>query len=155
MNIQDWFLLGLVCLISLQSRGLSRVFSNTTVWKHQVLWHSAFFVVQLSHPHMTTRKAIALTRWTFVGKVKHLWFNMLSRFVIAFLPRSKNINFMAAVTICSDFGVKENKICHCFRCFPIYLPWSDRTWWHGLSFFKCWVSSQLFHFPLSLSSRGF
>ena len=74
---------------SLQSKGLSRVFSNTTVQKHLFLWHSAFFTVQLSHPYVNTGKTIALTRWTFVGKVMSLLFNMLSRLVIAFLPRSK------------------------------------------------------------------
>ena len=58
--------------------------SNTSI-----LWHSAFFIVQLSHPSMTTGKTIALTRWTFVSKVMSLFFNMLSRLVIAFLPRSK------------------------------------------------------------------
>ena len=57
--------------------------------KASILWHSAFFTVQLSHPYMTTGKTIALTRWTFVGKVMSLVFNMLSRFVIAFLPWSK------------------------------------------------------------------
>ena len=73
--------------------------------KASVPWHSAFFMVQLSHPYMTTGKTIAVTRWTFVGKVMSLRFNMQSRFVIAFLPRSKRLfNFMAAVTICSDFG---------------------------------------------------
>ena len=50
-----------------------------------------------------------------------------SRFIIAFLPRSKCLNFMVAVTVCSDFGAQENKICHCFHFFPIYLPWSDGT----------------------------
>ena len=74
---------------------------------------SAFFTVQLSHPYMTTGKTIALTRQTFVSKVMSLLLNMLSRLVIAFLPRSKSLNFMAAVTICSDFGAQENKICHC------------------------------------------
>ena len=58
---------------------------------------------------MTTGKTIALIRWAFVGKVTSLLFNMLSRLVIAFLPRSKHLNFMAAVTICSDFGAQENK----------------------------------------------
>ena len=63
-------------------------------------------MVQLSHPCMTTGKTIALTGQTFVGKVMSLLFNTLSRFVIAFLPRSKNLfNFMAAVTVYSDFGV--------------------------------------------------
>ena len=59
--------------------------------KASILLHSAFFIVQLSHPYMTTRKTIALTRWTFVGKVMSLLFNMLSRLVIAFLPRSKHL----------------------------------------------------------------
>ena len=57
--------------------------------KASILWHSAFFIVQLSHPYMTTGKTIAWTRWTFVGKVMSLLFNMLSRLVINFLPRSK------------------------------------------------------------------
>ena len=57
--------------------------------KASILWHSAFFIVQLSHPYMTTGKTIALTRWTFVSKVMFLLFNMLSRLVITFLPRSK------------------------------------------------------------------
>ena len=59
--------------------------------KASILWHSVFFIVQLSHPYMTTGKTIALTRWTFVGKVMPLLFNMLSRWVIAFLPRSKHL----------------------------------------------------------------
>src|SRR5574342_301938 len=72
--------------------------------KASILWHSAFFIVQLSHPYMTTGQTIALTRWTFVDKVISLLFNMLSRLVIACLPRSKegSFNFMAAVTTCSD-----------------------------------------------------
>ena len=86
------------------------------------LWHSAFFTVQLSHSYMTTGKTIALTRHTFVGKIMSLLFNMLSRLFITFLPRSKCLNFMAAVTICSDFGAPQNKVSHCFHCFPIYLP---------------------------------
>ena len=91
--------------------------------KASILRHSAFFIDQLSHPYMTTGKPIVLTRWIFVGKVVSLLFNMLSRLVIAFLLRSKRVfNFMEAVTICSDFGAQENKVCHCFHCFPIYLP---------------------------------
>ena len=85
MNIQDWFPLGRTGWISLQSKGLSRVF-----WHHSskalILWHPAFFMVKLSHPYMTTGKTIALTRWTFVGKVMSLLFNVLSRLVITFLP---------------------------------------------------------------------
>ena len=61
---------------------------------------------------------------------------------------------MAAVTICSDFGAQENKISHCFHCFPMYLPWSDGTRCHDLPFYEYWVVSQLLHSPLSLSSRG-
>ena len=90
MNIQDWFPLGWTDWISLLSKGLSRVFSNTTDQKHQ--FSSArlsFFIVQHSHPYMSTGKTIALTRRTFVGKVMSLLFNMLSGLVIAFLPRSK------------------------------------------------------------------
>ena len=88
MNIQHWSPLGWTGWISSQSKGLSRVFSNTTVQKHHSLVLS-FFTVQLSHPYMTTGKTIALTRRTFVDKVMSLLFNMLSRLVITFLPRSK------------------------------------------------------------------
>ena len=82
--------LGWTGWISLQSKGLLRVFSNTTVQKHQFFWCSAFFIVQLLHPYMTTGKTTALTRWNFVGKViMSLLFHMLSRLIIAFLPRGK------------------------------------------------------------------
>ena len=90
--------------------------------KAAILQCSALFIVQLLHPYMTTGKTITLTRQTFVGKVMSLLFNMLSKLVITFLPRSKRLNFMAAVTICSDFGAQKNKVSHCFHCFPIYLP---------------------------------
>ena len=91
MNIQDWFLLGWICWISLQSKRLSRVFSNTTVQKHQFFGAQLSSQVQLSHKHMTTGKTTALTRWIFVVKVMSLLFNMLSRLVITFLPRSKRL----------------------------------------------------------------
>ena len=83
MNIHGWFPLGWTDLISLLSRGLSGVFFSTTIQK-RLLWHSAFFMFQLSHPYMTTGKTIALTRWTFVSQVMSLLFKMLSRFVIVF-----------------------------------------------------------------------
>ena len=103
--------------------------------KASILWRSAFFIVQHSHPYMTMGKTRALTRWTFAGKVKSLLFNILSTLVIAFLPRSKHLfNFMATVTICSDFGTPQNKVCHSFHCFPIYLPWSDGTGCWDLNF---------------------
>ena len=91
-------------------------------WKASILQHSAFFIVQLSHPYMTTGKTIALTVWTFVGRVMSLLLNTLS-LSEAFLPKEQvSFNFMIAVTICSDFGGKENKICHYFHFFPICLP---------------------------------
>ena len=83
--------------------------------KASVLQCFAFFMVQLSHPYMTTVKTIALTRQTFVTTVMSLLFNMLPRLVTAFLPRKE-------VTICIDFGAQENKVCHCLHCVPIYLP---------------------------------
>ena len=90
--------------------------------KASVLQHSAFFIVQLSHPYMTTRKTITLTRWTFVDKVMSLILNVLSSLVIAFLPRSKcllisRLRSPSAVIL----EPPKNKVCHCFRCFPIYL----------------------------------
>ena len=123
MNTQDWSPLGWTGWISLQSKGLSSLLQHHSS-KASVLQCSAFFIVQLSHPFMTTVKTIALARWTFVGKVMSLLLNMLSRLVITFLPRSKRL-FMAVVTICSDFGVPKNKVWHCFHCFSIYFPWSE------------------------------
>ena len=115
--------------------------------KASILQCSAFFIVQLSHPYMTIRKTIALTRRTFAGKVMSLYFHTLSRLVRAFLPRSKSINLMAAVTICSDFGAPKNKVSHCFHCVSIYFPWSDGTRCHYLVF---WILS--FKPAFSLSS---
>ena len=87
--------------------------------KASLLQCSAFFKVKLSHPHMTTGKAIALIIWTFVRKVMSLFFNMLSRFVISFSSKKQaSFNFMAAVTICSDFGAPQNKVSHCFHFSP-------------------------------------
>ena len=90
MNTQDQSPLGWTGWVSLQSKGLSRVFSNTTVHKHQ-FFSTQFSSQSNSHPYMTTGKIIALTRWTFAGKVMSLLFNMLSRLVITFLPRSKRL----------------------------------------------------------------
>uniref|UniRef100_A0AC11DEF7 Uncharacterized protein n=1 Tax=Ovis aries TaxID=9940 RepID=A0AC11DEF7_SHEEP len=102
--------------------------------KASILWCSAFFVVQLSHSCMTTGKTIALTRQTFVGKVMSLLFNMLSRLVIAFLQRSQRllISWLQPPFI---LILKPTKIvCHCFHFFPIYLPRSDGTECHDVSF---------------------
>ena len=90
--------------------------------KASVFQCSTFLLVQLSHPYMTNGKNVALTRWTFLGKVMSLLFNML---LVGhnFSPKEQlSFNFMAAVTICSDFGTPQNKVCHCFYCSPIYLP---------------------------------
>ena len=91
--------------------------------KASILWCSAFFVVQLSHPYMTTGKTIALTRWTFVRKVISLLFNTLSGFVIAFLPRSKYllISWLQSPSA-AILEPTQNKVCHCLCCFSIYLP---------------------------------
>ena len=155
-NIQDWFPLRVTGLIFL-SKGLSRVFSNTTIWKYQ------FFGSQLSlwsnsHLYMTTGKTVALTIRTFVSKVTSLLYNTLSRFVIAFLPRSKRlliswlqspstaiwelmkIKSVTASTFAPSIW-HEVMSCHGTGC-------------HDLSFFQCWISSQVFHSLLSPTSRG-
>ena len=90
--------------------------------KASIPWHSAFFIVQLSHPYMTTGKTIALTRRTFVSKVISLLFNTLSRLVIAFLPRSKHLLISCLQSLSAVIlEPPQNKVCHCFHCFPIYL----------------------------------
>ena len=110
MNIQDWFPLG---------------------WTGWILRRSAFFIVQLSHPYTTPEKTIALTRWTFVGKVMSLLFNMLSRLVINFLPRNKHL-LISWLQSPSAVILEPQKIVS--HCFPIYLPWSDGAKCHDLSF---------------------
>jgi len=115
--------------------------------KASILQCSAFFMFQLSHPYMTNGKYIALTIQAFVSQMISLLFNTWSRFVIAFLPGCKHLLiFMAAVTIFSDFEAQENKICHCFHFSPFYLPWSDGTGCHDLSFLN---GEPHFHSPLS------
>ena len=98
--------------------------------KASILWHSAFFIVQLSHPYITTGKTIALTRWTFVSKVMSLLFNMLSRLVITFFPSSLLISWVQSPSAVI-LEPPQDKVYHCF---PIYLPWSDGTRCHDLSF---------------------
>ena len=104
--------------------------------KTSILQCSAFFIVQLSHPYMTTGKTIALTRWPLVGKVMSLLFNMLSRFVIAFLPRSKHLLISWLQSPSAVIWEPSKMVSYCFHCFPIYLPWSDGTGCHDLSFLK-------------------
>ena len=103
--------------------------------KASVLQHSAFFMVQLSYPYMTTGKTIALTIQAFVGKVMPLLFNILSSLVTVFLPRSKSL----LISCCSHhqqwfWSPPQNKVSPCFHSFPICLPWSDGTRRHDLSF---------------------
>ena len=103
--------------------------------KTSILQCSAFFTVQLSHAYMTTGKTIALTRWTFVGKVMFLLFNMLSRLVITFLPRSKRLLISwlqsPSVVILEPQTIKSDTVS---TCFLIYLPCSDGTGCHDLHF---------------------
>ena len=103
--------------------------------KVSILWCSAFCIVQLSHPYVTTGKIITLTRWTFVDNLMSLLFNMLSMLVITFLPRSKHLLISwlqspSAVIL----EPPKNKVWHSFHCFPIYFPWSDGTRCHDLHF---------------------
>ena len=111
-------------------------------------------MVQLWHPDMTTGKTIALTRSTFVNKVMSLLFNTLCTFVIAFLLRSKHLLIPWLQSLSTVIGAQENKVCHCFHLFPIYLPWSDGTRCHDLSFLNGEFQASFFHSSLSPSSRG-
>ena len=90
--------------------------------KASILQHSAFFIVQLSHPYMTIGKSTALTRRTFVGKVMSLLFNMLSRLVITFLPRSKHLLISWLQSPSVVILEPQKVVSHCFHCFPVYLP---------------------------------
>ena len=102
--------------------------------KASILRCSAFFTDQLSHPYMTTGKTIALTWWTFVDKVMSLLFHMLSRLVITFLPRNKCLLISLLQSPSAMILEPLETVSHCFYCCPIYLPWSDETGCHDLSF---------------------
>ena len=103
--------------------------------KASILWHSAFFMIQLSQPDVITGKTITLTIWTFVGRVPSLLFNTV--YVCPHFPAKKqsSSDFIAAVTVCSDFGAQEEEICHYFHISPFYLPCSNEasSW-----FMYCW-----------------
>ena len=147
----DWF-----DLLAVQGTLKSRLQHHSS--KALIFWCSAFFMVQLSHPYMTTGKTIALTTWTFIGKVMSLLFITLSRFVIVFLPRRKCLLISwlqspSAVKAKRKLRAQESKICHCFYCFPIYWPWIDATWCRDLSFLMLSLKPT-FYSPLSCSSRG-
>ena len=119
----EWISFRIDWLDLLAVQGILKSFLQHHSSKASILWCSAFFIVQLSHPYMTTGKTIALTRQTFLGKVVSLLFNTLSRLVITFLPRSKRLLISwlqspSAVIL----EPPKNKVSHCFHCFPIYLP---------------------------------
>ena len=130
MNIQGWFPSGLTCLVSLQSQGLSRVFSNTTVQNHQFFSAQLCFIIQLSHPYITTEK------------------------IIAFLPRSKCLLILwlqsPSAVILEPKKIKSLTVSIVSHLFA--MKWWDQMSWS--SFSECCFLSQLFHYPLSLSSRG-
>ena len=115
MNTQDW-----LDLLAVQGTLKSLLQHHSS--KESILWRSAFFIVQLSHPYMTTGKAIALTRRSFVSKVMSLLFNMLSRLVIAFLTRSKHLLILWLQSPSAVILEPKKRKSHCFHCFSIYLP---------------------------------
>ena len=122
--------------------------------KASILWQSAFFMVQLSHSYMTTGKTIALTRRTFFGKVMCLLFIMLSRFVLAFLPRHKRLLILWLQSLSTV--IMEPKKINSGTVF-IFPHLFAVKWWNWMPcsyFFECWVLSQFFHSPLLPSSRG-
>ena len=153
MNIQGWFPLGWTDLISLQSKGLSRVFSNTTIQKHQ------FFDAQpslWSNTHIHT--------WPLEKPYFWLCGPLLAKWCLCFLIHClglSQLSFQGANVFkfqgCSHhlqwLWSPKNKVCHCLHCLPIYLPWSHGTGCHNLHFFEYWILSQLFHFSLSPLSR--
>ena len=126
MNIQDWFLFRIDWLDLLAVQGTLKSLLQHYSSKASILQRSAFFIVQPSHPYITTIhnyiKTIALTRWTFVGKVISLLLNMLSRLVITFLPRSKRLLISWLQSPSAVFGAPKNKVWRCLHCFPIYFP---------------------------------
>ena len=140
MNIQDWFPLGWTGWISLQSMGLSRVFSNTTV--QNINSSVLSFLYSPTLVSINDEKTIALTRRTSVGKVMSLLFNMLSTMVIAFLPQSKPL--LISWLQSSSSGTLESKKIK-FACFHFsHLQWSDGAWCHDLSFFNAEFQASFF-----------
>jgi len=154
MNIQDWSP-WIDSFDLLEDQRTLKNFLQHHSSKALTLQCSTFFVVQLSHPYMTTRETIVLTIQTFVRKVIMSVFNTLSRLVIAFLPRSKHL-LIVCLHLPSEVILEPKKIKSV--TVSIASPTMSREvmglmpWF---SFFECWVLSQLFHSPLSPTSRGF
>ena len=132
MNTQNWSPSGWLDLLAVQGTLKSLLQHHSS--KASILLCSTFFRVHLLHPYMTTGKTIALTRWTFVDKVMFLLFNMLSRLVITFLPRSKHFLISWLQSPSAVILEPRKTVSHCFHHFPIYLPWSDGTGCHNLLF---------------------
>ena len=133
VKIQGQFPVGLTGLISLQSKSPKSLLQHHSS-KALIVWCSAFFMVQLSYPYMTTGKTIALNIWTFVGKVMSLFFNILSRFVIAFLPRRKCLLISWLQSLSAGILEPPKRKSVTVSTFPPYLVWSDRTKCHNCSF---------------------
>ena len=151
MNIQGWFPLGLTDLNFLLSRD-SRVIPSTIVWKHEFL-SSQHYLWFHSHIRTTTRKTIAFTTQTFVSKVMALLFNTLSRFVIAFLLRSKHL--LMSWLQSQSAVILESKKIKSVTVSIVPPSCHEVMGLHAVILvFWCWVLSQLFHSPLSPSSRG-
>ena len=143
MNIQGWFFrvdwFGFLVV-----QGTLKNLLSTTIWKHHFFGASALFMVQLSHPYVITGKIIALISQPFVGQVMSLLFNILSRVVIAFLPRSKCL-LISWLQSPSAVILEPKKIKSVsFHCLPIYLPWNDRTECHDLLFLNVEFSAKFF-----------
>ena len=129
MNIQGWFPLGLTGLISFQSKELWRIFSSTAIEGINSSTLSLLYGPILTSIHNYRKSQ------SFDYVDLHQQSDILSKFVMAFLPRSKGLcGWLQSPS--SDFGAQENKACHCFHCFLIYLLWSDGTRCHDLSFFN-------------------
>ena len=157
MNIQDWFPLGWTGWIPCNPRD-SQGSSPTSQFKsiNSLVLSFLYSPLQSFHIHTWLLEKQSLTRWTFVGKVMSWLLNTLSWSQLSF---QASFNFMATVIIHSDFGAPQNKVSHSFHCFPIYLPWSDGTRYHDLSFLNVEFYFILFYFwmlsfktTLSLSS---
>ena len=131
MNIQDLFPWGLLVWSPCSPRD-SQESSPTPQLKTSILQCSGFFMVQLSHPYLSTGKTVALTRRTFVGKVMSLLLNMLSRLLITFLPMSVFSFHGCNHHLQWFWSPPKNKVWHCFYYFPIYFPRSEGTRCHDL-----------------------
>ena len=134
MRIQGWFPLRLTGLISLLSKRLSEVFSSTTVWRHQCFLTLVFFTVQFSQLYVTTGKTTALTLWTLVSRIMSAFQHTV--YVCHSFPAKKQLSsdFMAAVTVCSDFRAQEEQINHYFHFSPSICHEVMEPGYHDLSF---------------------